>query len=151
MNLHASSTSNCSSHWLYIGTANGDLGRHTQIGEKDGYPFPIITHRTKVFQQVSPIFVSTVLMTCASSAIQVVYATSLTQVLTFGFTKLAVLLFYQRYVGLAAHLSSQQADKKVESSKADGSKPLCGSWWESTSCGLWASSSPISCSATLSK
>lgn len=30
---------------------------------------------------------------------QVYYATLLTQTLTFGFTKLAVLLFYQRYGG----------------------------------------------------
>ncbi|KAL8718117.1 MAG: hypothetical protein Q9225_004709 [Loekoesia sp. 1 TL-2023] len=45
---------------MVIGTAKGDLGRHTQIGEQDGWPIPIITHRTKVFQQVSPAFASTI-------------------------------------------------------------------------------------------
>ncbi|KAL9025593.1 MAG: hypothetical protein Q9196_005609 [Gyalolechia fulgens] len=62
---------------MMVGAANGDLGRHTQIGEQDGWPIPIITPRTKVFQKV-------------------LYTVQLTQVLTFGLTKLAVLLFYQR-------------------------------------------------------
>lgn len=62
---------------MLVGVANGDLGRHTQIGMQDGWPIPIITPRTKVFQKV-------------------VYTVGLTQILTFGLTKLAVLLFYQR-------------------------------------------------------
>ncbi|KAL8837755.1 MAG: hypothetical protein Q9170_002406 [Blastenia crenularia] len=62
---------------MTIGAANGDLGRHTKIGHLRGEPLPILTPRTHIFQKV-------------------VYATSLTTVLTFGFTKLAVLLFYQR-------------------------------------------------------
>ncbi|KAL8933849.1 MAG: hypothetical protein Q9216_006187 [Gyalolechia sp. 2 TL-2023] len=37
---------------MMVGTANGDLGRHTEIGEQDGWPIPIITPRTKVFQKV---------------------------------------------------------------------------------------------------
>ncbi|KAL8943868.1 MAG: hypothetical protein Q9211_000807 [Gyalolechia sp. 1 TL-2023] len=36
---------------MMVGAANGDLGRHTQIGEQDGWPIPIITPRTKVFQK----------------------------------------------------------------------------------------------------
>ncbi|KAL8956506.1 MAG: hypothetical protein Q9193_005994 [Seirophora villosa] len=67
---------------MIIGAAIGDLGRHTDVMlvqnmEGQVAPMPILTHRTVVFQQT-------------------VYTTSLTQVLTFGFTKLAVLLFYQR-------------------------------------------------------
>lgn len=57
-----------------MGTAVGDVARHTYADDK-GYP--IITHRTEVFQQV-------------------VYAAQLTQTLTFGLTKLTVLLLYKR-------------------------------------------------------
>ena len=38
-----------------LGTAAGDLGRHTKIGH---HGKPEITHRTQVFQQVSMIFAS---------------------------------------------------------------------------------------------
>ncbi|KAI4198745.1 MAG: hypothetical protein LQ350_005068 [Teloschistes chrysophthalmus] len=66
---------------LSLGTALGDMGRHTKTISKeiDGvtYLVPILTHRTHVFQMI-------------------VYATNLTTVLTFGLTKLTVLFFYQR-------------------------------------------------------
>ncbi|KAI4091471.1 MAG: hypothetical protein L6R37_007734 [Teloschistes peruensis] len=68
---------------IICGTALGDMGRHTkthsEVVEGVTYLVPDFTHRTHVFQMI-------------------VYATNLTTVLTFGFTKLAVLFFYQRYV-----------------------------------------------------
>ncbi|KAL8925665.1 MAG: hypothetical protein Q9208_003348 [Pyrenodesmia sp. 3 TL-2023] len=69
---------------VIIGVAIGDLGRHTEnvMVENPENPgewaaAPILTKRTTIFWKA-------------------VYATLLTQVLAFGFTKLAVLLFYQR-------------------------------------------------------
>ncbi|KAL8642368.1 MAG: hypothetical protein Q9228_000921 [Teloschistes exilis] len=66
---------------IICGTALGDMGRHTkthsEVVEGVTYLVPDFTHRTHVFQMI-------------------VYATNLTTVLTFGFTKLAVLFFYQR-------------------------------------------------------
>ncbi|KAL8690522.1 MAG: hypothetical protein Q9218_004053 [Villophora microphyllina] len=66
---------------IVCGTALGDMARHTATSPKvvDGvsYLVPHFTHRTHVFQMI-------------------VYATNLTTVMTFGFTKMAVLLFYQR-------------------------------------------------------
>ncbi|MCJ1451294.1 hypothetical protein MMC28_001630 [Mycoblastus sanguinarius] len=59
---------------MFTGTAFGDLGRHTPIGPNG---MPKFDHRTQVFEQIT-------------------YASQLTQTLTFGFTKLAVLLFYKR-------------------------------------------------------
>lgn len=59
---------------MYVGTAKGDLGRHTAI-DGDGWPIP--TDRTIVFQQIN-------------------YAAQITQTLTFAFTKLSVLLLYRR-------------------------------------------------------
>ncbi|KAL6721772.1 hypothetical protein ACLMJK_000877 [Lecanora helva] len=59
---------------LIVGTALGDMARHTQVDDED---WPIVTHRTVVFEQV-------------------VYASQLTQTLTFGFTKFTVLLLYRR-------------------------------------------------------
>ncbi|KAF6228827.1 hypothetical protein HO133_006938 [Letharia lupina] len=59
---------------MFIGAAFGDLGRHTRI---DAQGMPIFTRRTQIFQQIA-------------------YASQLTQTLTFGFTKLAVLFFYRR-------------------------------------------------------
>lgn len=58
---------------MFIGAALGDLGRHTR---KDADGMPEFTRRTQIFQQTT-------------------YASQLTQTLTFGFTKLAVLLFYK--------------------------------------------------------
>ena len=59
---------------IIAGTALGDVARHTYADDEGA---PIITHRTEVFQQV-------------------VFAAQLTQTLTFGFTKLTVLLLYKR-------------------------------------------------------
>jgi len=58
---------------MYVGTALGDLGRHTKVGPEG----PIFTERTTVFLKAS-------------------FASLLTQTLTFGFTKLSVLMFYKR-------------------------------------------------------
>lgn len=78
----------------------GDLGRHTEIGTKEVrgrvFPIPILTHRTKVFQQVRLALKAKTYWNNWLINNQAVYATGLSQVLTFGFTKLAVLLFYQR-------------------------------------------------------
>ncbi|CAL8576045.1 hypothetical protein XPA_001936 [Xanthoria parietina] len=67
---------------MIIGSANGDLGRHTASetvydDQGQAWPFPILTNRTAVFLQVQ-------------------YVGQLSQVLAFGFTKLSVLLFYRR-------------------------------------------------------
>ncbi|CAD6569874.1 MAG: hypothetical protein ASARMPRED_003298 [Alectoria sarmentosa] len=59
---------------MFVGTAIGNLGQHTGIKE-DGTP--VFDHRLRVFEQI-------------------VLATQLTSTLTFGFTKLSVLLFYKR-------------------------------------------------------
>lgn len=60
---------------MYVGAAIGSLGRHTATDPTTGYL--VFTNGTKVF-------------------LQVLYATQLTTTLTFGFTKLSVLLFYKR-------------------------------------------------------
>ncbi|KAL2039833.1 hypothetical protein N7G274_007234 [Stereocaulon virgatum] len=57
-----------------LGAATGDLGRHTQVTSEG---LPMVDHHTEIFLQIT-------------------YATPLTQTLTFGFTKLAVLFFYKR-------------------------------------------------------
>ncbi|KAK0515805.1 hypothetical protein JMJ35_001839 [Cladonia borealis] len=62
---------------MFVGAAIGDLGRHTEIGP-DG--LPVLTHHTEVFLIID-------------------FASQLTQTLTFGFTKIAVLLFYNRIFG----------------------------------------------------
>lgn len=59
---------------MFVGTAIGNLGQHTPIRE-DG--MPVFDHRLRVFEQIT-------------------FATQLTSTLTFGFTKLSVLLFYKR-------------------------------------------------------
>ncbi|CAF9940665.1 MAG: hypothetical protein ALECFALPRED_008785 [Alectoria fallacina] len=59
---------------MFVGTAIGNLGQHTGI-EEDG--MPVFDHRLRVFEQI-------------------VLAAQLTSTLTFGFTKLSVLLFYKR-------------------------------------------------------
>ena len=59
---------------MIVGTALGDMARHTAV---DDTGYPIFTHRTVVFEQI-------------------VYASQLTQTLTFGLTKLTVLLLYRR-------------------------------------------------------
>lgn len=59
---------------MLVGTSIGNLGQHTGIRE-DG--IPVFDHRLEVFEQI-------------------VFATQLTTTLTFGFTKLSVLLFYKR-------------------------------------------------------
>ncbi|CAD6584913.1 MAG: hypothetical protein ASARMPREDX12_001790 [Alectoria sarmentosa] len=59
---------------MFVGTAIGNLGQHTGI-EEDGTP--VFDHRLRVFEQI-------------------VLATQLTSTLTFGFTKISVLLFYKR-------------------------------------------------------
>ena len=70
---------------MLVGTAIGDLGRHTQVVQAPpevqettgSLTFPVFTHRTIVFEQIT-------------------YATQLTTTLTFALTKLSVLFFYQR-------------------------------------------------------
>ncbi|MCJ1458323.1 hypothetical protein MMC28_008694 [Mycoblastus sanguinarius] len=59
---------------MFVGSALGDLGRHTEISP---HRHPIFTQRTVIFEQIS-------------------YASQLTLTLTLAFTKLAVLLFYKR-------------------------------------------------------
>lgn len=59
---------------MFVGTAIGSLGQHTEI-QKDG--MPVFDHRLRVFEQI-------------------LFASQLTQTLTFGSTKLSVLLFYKR-------------------------------------------------------
>ncbi|KAF6230565.1 hypothetical protein HO173_011102 [Letharia columbiana] len=63
---------------MLVGTSIGNLGQHTGSGEDgSGNEIPVFDHRLKVFEQI-------------------VFATQLTTTLTFGFTKLSVLLFYKR-------------------------------------------------------
>lgn len=86
--------------FLRLGSAKGDLARHVTIS-KIHKGHPIRTHRVEVFEQVRDhkhVTQGTERLTVN----QVVFATLLTQVLTFGFTKLSVLLFYKRFV---AHLA----------------------------------------------
>ena len=59
---------------MVVGTALGDMARHTAVDHTGN---PIFTHRTVVFEQI-------------------VFASQLTQTLTFGFTKFTVLLLYKR-------------------------------------------------------
>ncbi len=59
---------------MYVGAAKGALGRHTEFNPDTG---PVFTHRITVLEQI-------------------VYASQLTQTLTFGLTKLTVLLLYRR-------------------------------------------------------
>ena len=70
----------------------GDLGKHTYIFEG----FPIYTAQTRVFQQVGCGTLSR-RFTMRLMEVQILYAVLITTVLTFGFTKLAILLFYKRY------------------------------------------------------
>ncbi|CAD6592794.1 MAG: hypothetical protein ASARMPRED_006723 [Alectoria sarmentosa] len=62
---------------MFVGTAIGNLGQHTAV-QADGSP--VFDHRLRVFEQIF-------------------FASQLTQTLTFGFTKLSVLLFYKRTAG----------------------------------------------------
>ena len=59
---------------MIVGAARGDLGRHTAV---DDTGYPILTHRTTVL-------------------LQIIFVSQLTQTLTFGLTKLTVLLLYRR-------------------------------------------------------
>ncbi len=59
---------------MYVGAAKGDLGRHTAYSLDTG---PVFTHRITVLEQI-------------------IYASQLTQTLTFGLTKMTVLLLYRR-------------------------------------------------------
>lgn len=78
------------------GTARGDLARHVTMSKKfKGQP--VFTRRVEVFQQVSDqkhrsMKIARLIVS------QVFFATLLTQVLAFGFTKLSVLLFYKRSI-----------------------------------------------------
>ncbi|KAL8683459.1 MAG: hypothetical protein Q9186_000614 [Xanthomendoza sp. 1 TL-2023] len=56
---------------------------------------------------------------------QALFAVSLSQVVTFGFTKLSVLLFYQRYV-TSEELRAHQIHASIVSSKVDGSRTPYG-------------------------
>ena len=99
----------------------GDLGKHTYIFEG----FPIYTRQTQVTQQVC----------CGSLSkrfivklieVQILYAVLITTVLTFGFTKLTVLLFYKRY-GTFISLRNRGPNVAPESFKGRFSKLLAGS------------------------
>ncbi|KAL8749513.1 MAG: hypothetical protein Q9184_006777 [Pyrenodesmia sp. 2 TL-2023] len=88
---------------VIIGVAVGDLGRHTENvmvqnpqNLEEWAAVPILTKRTVIFWKVSPVFACMAMKLSDQDAKQAVFATQLTQVLAFGFTKLAVLLFYQR-------------------------------------------------------
>ena len=99
----------------------GDLGEHTYIFEG----FPIYTAETRVFQQVG----CGSLVTCyvvGLIEVQILYAVLITTVLTFGFTKLTVLLFYKRY---EIFISPRDYDPNVapEFSRGRFSKLLAGS------------------------
>ncbi len=59
---------------MYVGAAKGSLGRHTEYSLDTG---PVFSHRITVLEQI-------------------VFASQLTQTLTFGLTKLTVLLLYRR-------------------------------------------------------
>ena len=64
---------------MYIGSALGDLARHTQTKPGKHHLLPVFTHRTEVFLQVE-------------------YAVLVATPLALGFTKISVLMFYKRYV-----------------------------------------------------
>lgn len=59
---------------MVVGTAAGSLGRHSQVTSEGE---PVFNARAEVF-------------------LKVVYISQLTQTITFGFTKAAVILFYRR-------------------------------------------------------
>ena len=99
----------------------GDLGKHTYILEG----FPIFTPETRVFQQVSSV---SLLRRSIMGLIevQILYAVLITTVLTFGFTKLTVLLFYKRY-GTLMSLRKRDLNFAPVSFKGRFSKLLAGS------------------------
>ncbi len=70
---------------LCLGTAMGDLGRHTKIGP-DG--MPIVDH---IFMQVC--YVGAPYQVAKNGWVQISYASAMTTKLTFGLTKLSFLLF----------------------------------------------------------
>ena len=60
---------------------------------------PVLTHRLEVFQQARPLFSLPGL--CTSDWVHKInYASLMTSTLTFGLTKLSVLLLYKRYIHL---------------------------------------------------
>lgn len=69
---------------MFVGTARGDLGRHATLAPGGSL---ISTHRLEVFQQIN-------------------YASLMTSTLTFGLTKLSVLLLYKRIFHGALFLAS---------------------------------------------
>ncbi len=79
-----------------LGSAKGDLARHVQMS-KIHKGHPIRTHRVEVFEQVRD-HKHEVKGTKSLTVNQIEFATLLAQVLTFGFTKLSVLLFYKRFI-----------------------------------------------------
>ena len=99
----------------------GDLGQHTYIFKG----FPIYTPQTRVFQQVGCGKLSRRFIVRLIEE-QILYAVLITTVLTFGFTKLTVLLFYKRY---EAFIISRIWNSNVapESFKGQFSKLLAGS------------------------
>ena len=62
---------------MYIGSALGDLARHTGTRPGKHHPLPVFTHGTEVFLQVE-------------------YAVCVAAPLAMGFTKISVLMFYKR-------------------------------------------------------
>lgn len=84
---------------------------------------PIRTHRVEVFEQVCDEKYDTIGIV-RLTVNQIMFATLLTQVLTFGFTKLSVLLFYRR---LVTHLLDEPSTHTApEYFKDPYSEPPCG-------------------------
>ena len=77
----------------YAGAAIGSLGRHTQI-TPDG--MPVFDNGVEVLFKVGPGNPSWFSSWCRPKKIQIIFISQLTQTVTFGLTKLAVILFYRR-------------------------------------------------------
>lgn len=84
-----------------LGTAIGSLGRYNQA-TSDG--MPVFNARGEVLLKVSPELQWLVLPDYTDLDIwQVIYISQLTQTITFGFTKAAVILFYRRLLAWPTH------------------------------------------------
>ena len=99
----------------------GDLGQHIYFLEW----FDIYTPQTRIFQQVGRGRLSRRFIVRLIED-QILYAVLITTVLTFGFTKLTVLLFYKRY-GALFILRVRDPNVAPESFKGHFSKLLVGS------------------------
>lgn len=64
---------------MFVGAATGSLGRHTEVTSEN---MPVFSDRAEVFGKIT-------------------YISQLTQTMTFGFTKIAVILSYRRIFSLS--------------------------------------------------